>query len=96
MEVDRWPVGSATGRVAGGHEPVRPAWTCVRCGHQWPCPGARVFLRTAYAGDLVLLGMYLSTQLFTAAADLGVKEMTPELLDRFLTWTRSEPMGGNS
>lgn len=90
----RWPVGSATGRLAGGHDPVRPGWNCVRCGRAWPCPAARVYLRTAYADDLVLLGMYLSTQLFTAAGDLGVKEMTPDLLDRFLSWTRSDPTGG--
>lgn len=84
-----WPTGSATGRVTGGHDPARPQWSCVRCGRIWPCPSARVFLQTAYAGDSVILGMYLSTQLFTAAGDLGVKEITPELLDRFLTWTRN-------
>lgn len=90
----RWAVGSVSGRVAGGHEPVRPGWTCVRCGRTWPCPAARVYLRAAYADDPLLLGMYLSTQLFTAAADLGVTEMTPDLLDRFLTWTRSDLTGG--
>jgi hypothetical protein len=84
-----WPVGSASGRVTGGHDPVRPGWICVRCGNRWPCPGARVFLTTAYAHDPLLLGMYLSTQLFTAAADFGVAELTPELLARFLTWART-------
>lgn len=48
-----------------------------------------MFLTTAYAHDPLLLGMYLSTQLFTAAGDLDVAELTPDLLQRFLTWTRT-------
>lgn len=52
-----------------------------------------MFLATAYINDPVILGMYMATQLFTAAGDFGVAEMTPELLDRFLTWTRSEECG---
>lgn len=83
------PTGSASGRLTGGHDPVRPVWNCVRCGQGWPCPGARVYLLTGYANDPVLLGMYLSTQLFTAAGDLGVVDITPELLDRFLTWAQT-------
>lgn len=86
--------GSATGRVTGGHDPVRPWWNCVRCGRPWPCPGARVFLRSAYVDDPVILGVYLSTQLFTAARDLGAVEVTPQLLDRFLTWAGGETREG--
>lgn len=78
--------GSASGLVTGGHDPERPDWTCARCRRAWPCPGARVFLRSAYANDEVTLGMYLSTQLFTAAADLGQAELSPELFNRFLSW----------
>lgn len=78
--------GSASGLVTGGHEPRRPDWWCVRCGRAWPCPGARVFLRSAYVDNRVTLGVYLSAQLFTAAGDLGAAELSPELLERFLSW----------
>lgn len=81
--------GSANGRATGGHDPVRPAWTCRRCGRAWPCPGARTFLLATYLDDPVLLEMYLATQLFIAVTDLGTTEMTPELLARFLNWARS-------
>lgn len=72
------------------HQPVRPAWTCNGDGEPWPCPVARVRLRSDYAGDPTRLAVYMSTLLMTAAADTGNRDvLPPELFNRFMAWTAS-------
>lgn len=72
------------------HQPVRPAWTCTGDGEPWPCPVARVRLRSNYAGDPTRLAVHMSTLLMTAAADAGSRDvLPPELFNRFMAWTAS-------
>lgn len=66
------------------HLPQRPEWTCAADGKPWPCPGARVHLRSQYADDQLGLSMYMSAQLINAAADLG--DLPPDLFNRFMAW----------
>jgi hypothetical protein len=70
------------------HSPARPAWICRADGGPWPCPAARVHLRSKYAGDQVGLSMYMGRQLTAAAVDLsGGGALPPDLFHRFLGWT---------
>lgn len=70
------------------HLPVRPQWTCAVDGKPWPCPGARVHLRTQFAGDRSGLAVYMSTQLMTAAVDITDGDsLPPDLFNRFMAWT---------
>lgn len=70
------------------HQPERPAWTCTGDGEPWPCPVARVRLRSRYAGDPTRLAVYMSTLLMSAAADTGNRDaLPPELFNRFMAWT---------
>jgi hypothetical protein len=80
------PVG--LGRQVNRHLPVRPTWICVVDGKPWPCPGARVHLRTQYVDDRVGLAVYMSTQLMTAAVDITDGDaLPPDLFNRFMAWT---------
>lgn len=80
------PVGAA-GPVSR-HLPIRPQWTCVVDGKAWPCPGARVHLRSQFAGDRRGLAVYMSTQLMTAAVDITDGDsLPPDLFNRFMAWT---------
>jgi hypothetical protein len=83
--------------VANPHQPKRPQWTCrlARCGKQWPCPGARVYLAAEYAGRPTALAVYMSGHLVDALADLGVDVtaggtppdgIPPGLYNRFMGW----------
>jgi hypothetical protein len=75
-------------RMMARHSPARPSWTCNADGNLWPCPAARVHLRSQYAGDQVGLSMYMSGQLTSAAVDLaGAGPLPPDLFHRFLGWT---------
>jgi hypothetical protein len=70
------------------HQPVRPVWTCVVDNKPWPCPSARVYLRTAYANDRAGLAVYMSQELTAAAIDMADNgTLPPGLFHRFLTWT---------
>ena len=74
------------------HQPERPTWTCTSDGQPWPCPVARVHLRSRYAGDPTRLAVYMSTLLMTAAADTGHCDVPPpELFNRFMAWIASTP-----
>jgi hypothetical protein len=70
------------------HQPVRPVWTCAVDDKPWPCPSARVYLRTAYADDRAGLAVYMSQELTTAAIDIADGgSLPPDLFNRFMTWT---------
>jgi hypothetical protein len=70
------------------HLPVRPEWTCKVDRKPWPCPGARVHLRSQFVDDRVGLAVYMSTQLMTAAVDLTDDDvLPPDLFNRFMAWT---------
>lgn len=80
------PVGAA-GPV-NRHLPIRPQWSCAVDGKPWPCPGARVHLRSQFADDRGGLAVYMSTQLMTAAVDMTNGEtLPPDLFNRFMAWT---------
>lgn len=69
------------------HLPNRPAWTCVVDGKPWPCAGARVHLRTAYADDRAGLAVYMSQELIAAAIDVADEDaLPPDLFNRFMAW----------
>jgi hypothetical protein len=79
---------TGAGMPANRHLPVRPEWTCVVDGKPWPCPGARIHLRSQFVDDRVGLAVYMSTQLMTAAVDITSGDaLPPDLFNRFMAWT---------
>lgn len=76
------------GVVEQRHSPSRPAWTCHADGRPWPCPTARVHLRSRYGDDRVGLSIHMSKQLTAAAVDLTRSgTLPPDLFHRFVGWT---------
>lgn len=68
------------------HQPLRPGWTCRRCGLPYVCPVGRVELVLAYA-HTTALGRHASMLLEQAAQDQP--ELEPaELWGRFIAWTK--------
>ncbi|HEY0698085.1 MAG TPA: hypothetical protein VGD43_09785 [Micromonospora sp.] len=71
------------------HQPVRPAWTCGRCGQPWPCSPARIELGEKYAADRPALATHLGSLLVDASREIGTAGASPrELYERFVSWTR--------
>jgi hypothetical protein len=88
--VNMLPALEETPRLAqlNRHLPIRPSWNCAVDSKAWPCPSARVHLRTAYADDPVALAVYMSQELAAAAVDMGRQgSLPPDLFSRFMTWT---------
>nr|MDT0662207.1 hypothetical protein [Micromonospora sp. DSM 115978] len=67
------------------HVAVAPAWTCVGCDKEWPCPTRREELRAEYRGALPSLAIYLGRYFLQAAEDL---QHVPAgwLHNRFVGW----------
>lgn len=79
---------SVGGMPTNRHLPERPEWNCVVDGKPWPCPGARIHLRSQFVDDRVGLAVYMSTQLMTAAVDITNGDaLPPDLFNRFMSWT---------
>ena len=66
------------------HSPIRPQWTCRRCGLPWPCGNARDDLAASL--PRLAIGEYMTVFLYQAAGELDVTPV--ELYQRFIAWTR--------
>jgi hypothetical protein len=78
------------GPALSTHIANRPAWTCIGCGHPWPCTSRRRELLAEYRGPSVSLNLYLASCYLEAASDLrGLP--TGELYQRFLGWVHGGP-----
>jgi hypothetical protein len=73
------------------HMPVRPDWTCMVCGHLWPCVDRRTALLAEHGSDRLSLLMYLASCLDDALTDLPRPSEAGDLdlYARFLGWARS-------
>ncbi|MGC9671487.1 hypothetical protein ACNTMW_33710 [Planosporangium sp. 12N6] len=67
------------------HQPIRPTWVCVGCGHLWPCPSRRRQLLAEYTGAPASLSLLLGSALVRATADLPTAA-AGDLHDRFVGW----------
>lgn len=79
------------------HLPMRPAWLCRVCAAQWPCPSARLGLRTEFHGHGVALAFYLAAAMRDAMDDtyrIGGRPDRAAMHARFLGWlTPTHPHG---
>lgn len=73
--------------VGRGHQPSGAKWTCGDCGGFWPCEAARARLKTEFAGDRVVLCLYLASSFARASGDMPAMP-AGVLYDRFLGWVR--------
>lgn len=73
--------------MADEHIAQRPKWLCRTCGEPWPCEPAQVDLTEEFAGMSPSLGMYLTGQWISAAADLPDTDVA-ELYQRIVGWRR--------
>lgn len=66
------------------HQVQIPAWSCICCGHAWPCESARSDLLL----DLgwVKVAIYSAVLMERATRDL-TSLIPKDLWDRFLAWT---------
>jgi hypothetical protein len=78
----------ATSREDEMHLGERPRWTCRVCGDPWPCSDARRELRAEFRWFPSVFKIYMTAQMFDAAADLEPGGGVPSaaLYDRFLAW----------
>ncbi|WP_405094126.1 hypothetical protein OG767_03865 [Micromonospora sp. NBC_01392] len=73
-------------------------WCCRACGQQWPCPTARLLLKSEYADNNVSLSLYLCGLFYEATRDLyrlnpaGAPDPA-DMFARFVAWgVRREPL----
>jgi len=69
------------------HDPVRPDWNCVGCGHPWPCPTRQRQLVAEFAQAPASLYSLMLTRFAEAAIDLPYAH-TGDLHRRFVGWLR--------
>jgi hypothetical protein len=78
--------------VVPEHLPDQPAWTCGTCGQDWPCDPARERAKLEHRDDPVGLSVYFGALLGIAAAEIPSRVTPGELFDRFIAWTRPQPL----
>jgi hypothetical protein len=78
----------ATTREDESHVGERPTWTCRVCSDPWPCVNARRELRVEFRWFPSAFKIYMTAQMFDAAADLEPDGGGPsaDLYERFLAW----------
>ena len=69
------------------HRPIRPSWTCVHCGDEWPCAPRRDELIDEAYGSRVHLAL-LMVRYFTDALDDHPDTPPGQLYTRFVGWVR--------
>jgi hypothetical protein len=67
------------------HTPIRPNWTCVACGDDWPCEVRRRQLTAEYDRAPVSLSLLMSGYFVEAADDLR-NVPAGDLYLRFFGW----------
>ncbi len=72
------------------HRPNRPSWDCGACGKDWPCDPAREELAAEYR-DGVQLAMVAWDYLEAFCHDQPAGPVG-EMFDRFIAWTRRQPI----
>ncbi|MFK3983662.1 hypothetical protein ACI2K4_25185 [Micromonospora sp. NPDC050397] len=68
------------------HVALRPNWSCVSCGQEWPCTVRKRRLKYLYQGNPAELGNQLRLWLEQARGELPALT-EQELTDRFVGWT---------
>ena len=90
MPATRRGAVAGIGAAAGGHQPVRPGWTCRACHSPWPCPGQRARYQAEYSTSRQSLGLLMGGHYTDAIIDQPTWPAGP-LYDRFLGWIRQHP-----
>lgn len=73
------------------HDYLRPSWDCGLCMREWPCAPAKVELAERYP-EQIELDAHMTRLMLQAANELPLHRCkSPELRDRFVTWTEKRP-----
>ena len=74
--------------VSSDHVASRPRWTCLACGHPWPCDAKREGLAVEFAQFPLSLSYYLASHYVSAVDDFAASSgpIPSDLYERFLAW----------
>jgi hypothetical protein len=66
------------------HLPIRPEWTCIDDGHEWPCETFKARLRERYGCDVVKMSEAMVPWIESARHELVLSAL--QLHARFVGW----------